>query len=459
MRFRNLVIIAAIAALVCPLAGCANTKKISHKQTIAVFGGSFSVVPASDVATGYWAEQLGADITKYGVGGAGFSNLSQGEHKHIQWQIDQACAPDAPVYDTYVLWASTNDFQQANALVGDAWDYTEHDNYDAAKLSTQCGGINYAIKRIREKAPAARILFMTSTKCLNHPGSGTDINYQGPECGMNEFVAGQMLCCQAAGVPYLDLFTLPAFGDDNFAAYTESDHLHLNAKGYEALRELQVKFLREGRTISGRVFATKGHSDTDFGNYQRYAGANAAQATAPVAVLFGDSITDAWPHNDPAFFTDNNFVGRGISGQTTIENLARMRADVVDLHPKYVAILIGTNDLAENTGDISLENIVGNIASMVEIAQANGIIPLVCSVLPVAAYPWRPQLGPQASTVAALNEMIKRMSAEKNAKYVDYWSLLNDGRGGIAPENSHDGVHPTLAGYKIMEAELLKYIK
>ena len=459
MKLRNIIIIAAVAALICPLAGCASTGKIPSKQTIALFGGSFSVIPASDVATGYWEEQLGAKVTKYGVGGAGFSNLSQGEHKHIQWQIDQACKSDAPVYDTYILWASTNDFQQANTLAGDAWDYTEYDNFDTSKLNTQCGGINYAIKRIREKAPGARILFMTSTKCFNHPGSGTNINYQGPEAGMNTFVEKQMLCCQAAGVPFLDLFTLPPFDDNNFADFTDSDHLHLNAKGYEAIRELQLKFIREGRTISGRVFATSGHSDTDFGRYQRYAGANAALKEAPLAVLFGDSITDAWPRDDPEFFTANNFVGRGISGQTTVENLARIRADVVELHPKYVAILIGTNDLAENIGDISMENIVGNIASMVEIARSNGIIPLICSVLPVAAYPWRPQLGPQASTVAALNEMIKRMAAEKNVKYVDYWSVLNDGRGGIAKENSHDGVHPTLAGYKIMEAELLKYIK
>ena len=279
---------------------------------------------------------------------------------------------------------------------------------------------------------------------------------QNPESRMK---VQQMLCCQRQGVPYLDLFTLAPFDEGNYEQYTESDHLHLNAAGYEAIRELQVKFLREGRTIAGRVFATKGHSNSDFGNYQRYAGANAARKEAPVAVLFGDSITDAWPREDPGFFAENNFAGRGISGQTTIENLARMRADVVDLHPKYVAILIGTNDLAENTGDISLENIVGNIASMVDIAQAGGITPLVCSVLPVAAYPWRPQLGPQASTVAALNEMLKRMAAEKNVKYVDYWSVLNDGRGGIAKENSHDGVHPTLAGYKIMETELLKYIK
>lgn len=452
-QLRLIVLFAAVTLL----AAC--NAPDNHKQTIALFGGSFSVIPASDIATDYWAEQLDAEITKYGVGGAGFSNKTQWDGQHIQWQIDQACTPEAPVYDTYILWASTNDFNQVNTLSGDPWDYTEYDGYDESKLITQCGGINYAIKKIREKAPEARILFMTSTKCFIAPGSGTDINYQGPEGGMNLFVTKQMLCCRAAGVPFLDLFTLPPFNEGNFEEFTESDHLHLNAKGYEALRDLQVKFIREGRTINGRIFATNGHSDTDFANYQRYAGANAALQTTPVAVLFGDSITDAWPRCDQEFFTDNNFEGRGISGQTTVDALARFRADVVALHPKYVAILIGTNDLAENDGAIAMENIVGNIANMVEIAQANGIIPLVCSPIPAAAYPWRPQLGPQASTVATLVAMIKRMAAEKNVTYVDYWNAMNDGKGGLSPEHSEDGVHPTLAGYKIMEQVLLEYIK
>lgn len=451
-QLRFLVLFAAVALL----ASCGVT---AHKQSIALFGGSFTVTEASAVATDYWEEQLNATVTKYGVGGAGFSNTTQDEGKHIQWQIDQACAPDAPVYDTYVLWASTNDFSQANTLSGDPWDYTEYDGFDLGKLNTQCGGINYAIKRIREKAPKARILFMTSTKCLNTPGSGTDINYRGPECGMNLFVNKQMLCCRAADIPYLDQFTVPPFNENNAGQYTESDHLHLNEAGYEALRENQVRFLREGKTIVGQHFVINGHSDTDFPNYRRYAVANTAVTKAPVAVLFGDSITDAWPRADADFFTDNNFVGRGISGQTTVDALARFRADVVTLHPKYVAILIGTNDLAENDGGISMENIVGNIANMVEIAQANGIIPLVCSPIPAAAYPWRRELGPQASIVKTLGSMVQRMAEEKNVTYVDYWTAMNDGKGGLSPENSEDGVHPTLAGYKIMEQVLLEHIK
>ena len=454
MKHLRLIVLFAAVAL---LAACGTNNH--HKQTIALFGGSFSVIPDSDVATDYWAEQLDAKITKYGVGGAGFSIKTQWDGQNIQWQVDSACAPEAPVYDTYILWASTNDFNQANTLSGDPWDYTEFDGFDEGKLETQCGGINYAIKKIREKAPKARILFMTSTKCFTSPGSGTNVNYQGPEGGMNLFVAKQMLCCQAAGVPYLDQFTLPPFNESNFTEYTQADSLHLNARGYEALREAQVKFIREGKTICGPHFAINGHSDSDFPNHRRYAAANAALKETPLAVLFGDSITDAWPRNDPDFFTENNFAGRGISGQTTVDALARFRADVVELHPKYVAILIGTNDLAENIGGISMENIVGNIANMVEIAQANGIVPLVCSPIPAAAYPWRRQLGPQASIVATLGAMVRRMAEEKNVTYVDYWTAMNDGKGGLSPEHSEDGVHPTLAGYKIMESVLIEYIK
>ena len=450
MKIRHLIVIATAIALI---AGCTSSRK---QQTIAVFGGSFSVIPASDVATDWWAEQLDAKITKYGVGGAGFSNMTQWDNQHIQWQIDSACEPEAPVYDTYVLWASTNDFNQVNSLSGDPWDYTEFDGFDESKLETQCGGINYAIKRIREKAPKARILFMTSTKCFTSPGAGTNPAYSGEDTGMNEFVAKQMLCCQIAGVPFLDLFTLPPFNESNFTEYCESDNLHLNEKGYEALRDLQVKFLREGKTIRGGQIPLAGHSDYDCARYGQYAGDNAATSQNPIVVLYGDSITYNWArfHND--WIMEHNFLGRGLSGQTTIEALARFRRDVVDFHPKYVAILYGTNDIAENLGNITLENVAGNIASMADIALANGITPVLCTLVPAARYGWRPQLGEQSRNVSALNKMIRDIAAEKNLPLCDYWTAMNDGQGGLSPEMSDDGVHPNPDAYKIMEAELLK---
>ncbi|MBP5505453.1 MAG: SGNH/GDSL hydrolase family protein [Bacteroidales bacterium] len=450
MKHLRVLVLFAVIALV---AGCTAKEK---KQTIALFGGSFSVIAASDIATDYWADQLNAKITKYGVGGAGFSNKTQWDGQHIQWQVDSACAPEAPVYDTYILWASTNDFNQVNELSGDPWDYTEFDGFDETKLETQCGGINYAIKRIREKAPKAKILFMTSTKCFTRIGAGTNPAYSGEETGMNEFVAKQILCCQIAGVPYLDQFMLPPFNESNFAEYCESDNLHLNEKGYEALRDLQVKFIKGGETIRGGQILLAGHSDYDCANYGAYAGSNAATAEDPEVVLFGDSITYNWARFHPEWLAEHNFAGRGISGQTTIQALARFRRDVVDLHPKYVAILYGTNDVAENLGNITLEDVAGNIASMAEIAQANGITPVLCTLVPAARYGWRPQLGEQSRNVVALNKLIRNIAAQKNLLLCDYWTAMNNGQGGLSAELSGDGVHPYPDAYNIMEAELLK---
>ena len=453
MKKYHIILLAALFALFC---SC-NPKP--QQQTIALFGGSFSVIPASDVATDFWAEQLDAKITKYGVGGAGFSNKTQWDGQHIQWQIDSACAPDAPVYDTYILWASTNDFNQVNDLSGDPWDYTEYDGFDVSKLDTQCGGINYAIRCIREKAPDAQILFITSTKCFSNIGAGTDPAYSGEQIGMNSFVAKQILCCQLAGVPFLDLFTLAPFNESNFTEFCESDNLHLNAKGYEAIRDLQVKFIRGGETIRGTQIPLAGHSDYDCANYQRYAAANAATESDPEVVLYGDSITDNWARFHPEWFKEHNFAGRGISGQTTIEALARFRRDVVDLHPKYVAILFGTNDIAENLGNITLENVAGNIESMADIALANGITPVLCTLVPAARYRWRPQIGEQRCNVAALNAMIRAIAEYKDLPLCDYWSVMNDGQGGLPPELSEDGVHPFPDAYEIMEKTLLEVLQ
>ena len=146
----------------------------------------------------------------------------------------------------------------------------------------------------------------------------------------------------------------------------------------------------------------------DFANYSRYEKDNVkvkSQNTVPNAVFMRDSITEGWGNNDPKFFTDNNFVGRGISGQTTSQMLLRFREDVINLHPKKVVILAGTNDIAENNGPISLEKIFGNIVSMVELAKANKIKVVICSVLPAYDFPWRKGLEP-ANKVIALNKML-----------------------------------------------------
>lgn len=195
----------------------------------------------------------------------------------------------------------------------------------------------------------------------------------------------------------------------------------------------------------------------DWAQFGRYAEANKTVKIPAKVVFMGNSITDGWWPNDSAFFVSNQYVGRGIGGQTTSEMLVRFRADVINLKPKAVVILAGINDIAQNNGYISLENVFGNIVSMAELAKINGIKPILCSVLPAYEFPWRPGLEP-AGKVIKLNEMIKEYAGKNKLRYVDYYSALVDERGGLPEKYSKDGVHPTLEGYKIMESIVKKEI-
>ena len=197
-------------------------------------------------------------------------------------------------------------------------------------------------------------------------------------------------------------------------------------------------------------------AQNDWANYNRYAEANAQVTEAPKAVLMGDSITDGWPSADPEFFSDNNFVGRGISGQVTSQMLLRFRQDVIDLHPKYVVILAGTNDIAENSGKIDMEKTFGNIVSMCDLAKANGIKPIICAVIPAASFRWHPHVTGAAEKIVQLNQMLKAYAKENKIKYVDYHSAMKDERGGLPESLAKDGVHPTREGYDIMKNLLLK---
>ncbi len=210
------------------------------------------------------------------------------------------------------------------------------------------------------------------------------------------------------------------------------------------------------RTDSNSITQIK----TDWANTGRYAEANALITKAPKAVLIGDSITDRWAKKDPEFFSENNFVGRGISRQTTAQCLARMRPDVVELHPKYVVILVGVNDLALNEGyATSIEEAVGRIKSMCDIAKANGIKPIVCSLLCSTKFSWRPEVKDPLTQIQQFNALLKEYAAEKKIKYVDYYTLLAGEDGTIRPEYSKDTVHPILEGFKKMEEYLLTFIK
>lgn len=192
----------------------------------------------------------------------------------------------------------------------------------------------------------------------------------------------------------------------------------------------------------------------DWANLERYKIDNAklsAPSTDEQRVVFmGNSITEGWVSMNPDFFHKNDYIGRGISGQTTPQMLIRFRPDVIDLQPKVVVILAGTNDIAGNTGPMTLEMIFGNLKSMAELARANGIQVVLSSVLPVYDYPWKPGLQP-AQKIVRLNAMIKEYAKEKNMIYLDYFTAMADGRDGLKKSLGDDGVHPNKAGYDIME--------
>ncbi|HEY9533247.1 MAG TPA: SGNH/GDSL hydrolase family protein [Mucilaginibacter sp.] len=199
----------------------------------------------------------------------------------------------------------------------------------------------------------------------------------------------------------------------------------------------------------------------DWPGIRRYEKAN-SELPAPAkgekrVVYMGDSITDFWINNDSTFFKSNNYIDRGISGQTTGQMLVRFREDVINLKPAAVVILAGINDIAENNGPEKLEDIFGNIVSMVELARANKIKVVISSVTPAAAFPWRPSIDPKEK-VKALNDMLKDYAAKNKIVYLDYFTAMADANRGLPKELSKDGVHPTLAGYKIMEPLATKAI-
>ena len=189
-------------------------------------------------------------------------------------------------------------------------------------------------------------------------------------------------------------------------------------------------------------------------NFTRYGTAN---TTLPPShpgerrvVFMGDSITESWATVDPRFFARAEFIDRGISGQTTLQMLLRFRQDVVALKPAVVHIMAGTNDIAGNTGPMDLPVTEANIASMVDLARANGIQVVIGSVLPAKDFSWHPGLDP-GPTILALNKWLTAYSHFRHLVYVDYYGALNDGALGMRSDLTPDGVHPSLPGYLIMD--------
>jgi lysophospholipase L1-like esterase len=193
----------------------------------------------------------------------------------------------------------------------------------------------------------------------------------------------------------------------------------------------------------------------DYGQLARYRDANAA-LTPPSpgenpVVFFGDSITDIWKLDDS--FPGKHYINRGIGGQTTSQMLVRFRQDVIDLQPKVVVILAGTNDIAGNSGPITNENIEANLASMAELAKAHSIRIIFSSILPVNNYTPQSQeffASRPPERILALNSWLKEYCAKNDLTYLDYFSAMVDDRGLLKRDLANDGLHPNQAGFAVM---------
>ena len=178
----------------------------------------------------------------------------------------------------------------------------------------------------------------------------------------------------------------------------------------------------------------------------------------PEVVFMGNSITENWAYFHPEFFTSHNYLGRGIGGQTSAHMLVRFQSDVIDLHPKAVVIMAGTNDVAHNDFWVTPEQVVNNVISMCTLAKANGIIPIISSITPCTSFVWRPEIENAGQTIVDINKCLKAYAESNGIKYVDYHSALADENQGFPKSLSGDGCHPDPDTYFIMEEMVLKAI-
>ena len=204
-----------------------------------------------------------------------------------------------------------------------------------------------------------------------------------------------------------------------------------------------------------------GYSQDWFG-FNRYKADNEriiADADYPEVVFMGNSITDNWAYFHPDFFTDNHFCGRGIGGQTSAHMLVRFMADVVDLHPKAVVIMAGTNDVAHNDYYVNPEYVIDNIVAMCELARVHGIVPIISSIPPCSSFPWRKEIANPGQTIVDLNKILKAYAEANNLVYVDYHSAFADKHLGFPKSLSEDGCHPDPDTYFTMEEMVLEAIR
>lgn len=204
-----------------------------------------------------------------------------------------------------------------------------------------------------------------------------------------------------------------------------------------------------------------GYSQDWFG-FNRYQADNEriiASGDYPEVVFMGNSITELWAIYHPEFFSSNNYCGRGISGQTSAQMLVRFTADVVNLHPKAVVIMAGTNDVAHNDYWVEPERVVENIVAMCDLALAHDIVPIISSIPPCSEFVWRKEIENVGQTIVEINRVLKTYAEENGLVYVDYHSALADENLGFPKTLSEDGCHPDPDTYFTMEDLVLKAIR
>ena len=183
------------------------------------------------------------------------------------------------------------------------------------------------------------------------------------------------------------------------------------------------------------------------------------EGTKENIIFMGDSITEDWGRIMPEFFSNKQYINRGIGGQTTPQMLIRFRQDVIDLNPKAVVILAGTNDIAGNTGPSSVKMIIDNLMSMAEIAIKQNIQVFMSSILPVFRYPWNKSIIEPFKKIAEINNFMKDFSNREKLVYVDYYSHMVDSRPGLKLKLTTDEVHLNQAGYIVMSEIINRVIR
>ena len=204
-----------------------------------------------------------------------------------------------------------------------------------------------------------------------------------------------------------------------------------------------------------------GFAQEDWFGFNRYNADNKRiieNGEFPEVVFMGNSITENWAYYHPEFFRDHNYCGRGIGGQTSAQMLMRFTADVIDLHPKAVVIMAGTNDVAHNTYWVEPGKVVDNIVAMCALARANGIVPIISSIPPCAKFAWNPKIKNAAQTIVDINKRLRTYAEANGIVYVNYHTALADKNNAFPQASSDDGCHPNPDTYFMMEELVLNAI-